>query len=68
MNAYYRIVRRPKATFYHGGVAGLAIGKFILPAALMESANKVPFCSSGYDALDIGWVVPGGRVGAKRCD
>jgi hypothetical protein len=26
--------------------------------ALMESANKVPFCSSGYDALDIGWVVP----------
>ena len=35
---------------------------------LMESANKVPFCSSGYDALDIGWVVPvgrGGRAGAK---
>ena len=25
--------------------------------ALMESANKVPFCSSGYDALDIDWVV-----------
>jgi hypothetical protein len=39
--------------------------------ALMESANKVPFCSSGYDALDIGRVVPvgrGGRAGAKRCD
>ena len=26
--------------------------------ALMESANKVPFCFSGYDALDIRWVVP----------
>jgi len=26
--------------------------------ALMESANKVPFCLSGYDALDIAWVVP----------
>ena len=26
--------------------------------ALMESANKVPFCFSGYDALDITWVVP----------
>ena len=26
--------------------------------ALMESANKVPFCSSGYDALDICRVVP----------
>ena len=24
----------------------------------MESANKVPFCLSGYDALDIRWVVP----------
>jgi len=29
----------------------------------MESANKVSFCSSGYDALDIGWVVPVGRGG-----
>ena len=27
------------------------------PLALMESANKVPFCLSGYDALDIRWVV-----------
>ena len=26
--------------------------------ALMESANWVPFCLSGYDALDIRWVVP----------
>jgi hypothetical protein len=26
--------------------------------ALMESANKVPFCLSGSDALDIRWVVP----------
>ena len=26
--------------------------------ALMESAIKVPFCFSGYDALDIQWVVP----------
>jgi hypothetical protein len=26
--------------------------------ALMESANKVPFCCAGYGALDIGWVVP----------
>jgi hypothetical protein len=24
----------------------------------MESANKVPFCLTGYDALDIAWVVP----------
>ena len=24
----------------------------------MESANRVPFCFSGYDALDIRWVVP----------
>jgi hypothetical protein len=24
----------------------------------MESANKVPFCLSGYDALDCPWVVP----------
>jgi hypothetical protein len=24
----------------------------------MESANKVPFCLSGYDVLDIRWVVP----------
>ena len=24
----------------------------------MESANKVPFCLSGYDAFDIRWVVP----------
>jgi hypothetical protein len=23
----------------------------------MESANKVPFCLSGYDAFDIRWVV-----------
>jgi hypothetical protein len=26
--------------------------------ALMESANKVPFCFSGYDALNIRGVVP----------
>ncbi len=26
--------------------------------ALMESANWVPFCFSGYDALDSPWVVP----------
>jgi hypothetical protein len=26
--------------------------------ALMESANRVPFCLSGFDALDITWVVP----------
>jgi len=26
--------------------------------ALMESANWVPFCLLGYDALDIRWVVP----------
>ncbi len=24
----------------------------------MESANKVPFCLSGYDASDVPWVVP----------
>jgi hypothetical protein len=24
----------------------------------MESANRVPFCLSGYDAFDIRWVVP----------
>ena len=29
---YYPIVRRPGAVFYHGGVAGLAVGDFILPA------------------------------------
>ena len=27
--------------------------------ALMESANKVPFCLSGYDARVVRWVVPG---------
>ncbi|PYD74408.1 hypothetical protein CFR71_15255 [Novacetimonas pomaceti] len=26
--------------------------------ALMESANKAPFCLSGYDASGIKWVVP----------
>ena len=26
--------------------------------ALMESANKVPFCFAGSDALDMRWVVP----------
>src|SRR5262249_5653533 len=26
--------------------------------ALMEFANRVPFCVSGFDALDITWVVP----------
>ena len=26
--------------------------------ALMESANWVPFCLSGYDALDVRWGVP----------
>jgi hypothetical protein len=26
--------------------------------ALMESANKIPFCCAGYDALDMSWVVP----------
>ena len=26
--------------------------------ALMKSANKVPFCCAGYDALDMSWVVP----------
>ena len=26
--------------------------------ALMESANKVPFSVSGYDALDIGRIIP----------
>jgi hypothetical protein len=31
MNGDYRIVRRPEAVFYHGGVAGLAVGDFILP-------------------------------------
>ena len=25
---------------------------------MMESTNKVPFCFSGYDALDIRWAVP----------
>jgi len=24
----------------------------------MESANRVPFCLSGYDAFDVRWVVP----------
>jgi hypothetical protein len=24
----------------------------------MESANRIPFCLSGYDAFDIRWVVP----------
>jgi hypothetical protein len=33
-----------------------AVGRGLL--ALMESANKVPFCLSGYDAFDIRWVVP----------
>lgn len=28
----YRITRRPAASFYHGGVAGLAVGSFVLPA------------------------------------
>ena len=28
----YPIVRRPGAVFYHGGVAGLAVGDFILPS------------------------------------
>jgi hypothetical protein len=33
-----------------------AVGKEQL--ALMESANRVPFCLSGYNAFDIPWVVP----------
>jgi hypothetical protein len=32
MNADYPIIRRPAAIFYHGGVAGLAVGDFVLPA------------------------------------
>ncbi|OLB71554.1 MAG: hypothetical protein AUI16_23090 [Alphaproteobacteria bacterium 13_2_20CM_2_64_7] len=31
MNGDYPVVRRPGAVFYHGGVAGLAIGDFVLP-------------------------------------
>ena len=31
MNGDYPIVRRPGAIFYHGGVAGLAVGDFVLP-------------------------------------
>ena len=33
-----------------------AVGVGLL--ALMESANRVPFCLSGYDAFDTRWVVP----------
>jgi hypothetical protein len=33
-----------------------AVGKGLL--ALMEFANRVPFCLSGYDAFDLRWVVP----------
>jgi hypothetical protein len=31
------MVRRPGAVFYHGGVAGLAVGDFILPAGQVDA-------------------------------
>jgi len=37
---------------------GLLMQSIIGLLALMESANWVPFCFSGYDALDSPWVVP----------
>ena len=39
-------------------LSGLLIHSQLRLLALMESANKVPFCFAGYDALDINWVVP----------
>ena len=46
MNAYYPVVRRPKATFYHGGVAGLAIGGFILPGGQVRPDHAGWYCFS----------------------
>jgi hypothetical protein len=37
VNGDYPIVRRPAAVFYHGGVAGLAVGDFILPAGQVDA-------------------------------
>jgi len=54
-------IARAKLTYWHWS------GAVFCPAcrcsrlrllALMESANRVPFCLSGFDALDITWVVP----------
>jgi hypothetical protein len=40
MSAYngdYPIVRRPGAVFYHGGVAGLAVGDLVLPGGQVDA-------------------------------
>jgi hypothetical protein len=37
MNGDYPVVRRPAAIFYHGGVAGLAVGDFILPGGQVDA-------------------------------
>ena len=46
----YPIVRRPKAIFYHGGVAGVAVGGSILPSLQVKSvaeAREDPwYCSA----------------------
>ena len=41
MNGNYRIVRRPAAVFYHGGVAGLAVGDFVLPAGQVDAPDDL---------------------------
>jgi hypothetical protein len=38
-------------------LSGLLMQSVETLLALMESANKVPFWSAGYDALDMSWVV-----------
>jgi hypothetical protein len=39
VNGDYPIVRRPAAVFYHGGVAGLAGGDFVLPGGQVGTGD-----------------------------
>ena len=40
MNGDYPIVRCPGAIFYHGGIAGLAVGDFVLPGGQVDAQGN----------------------------
>jgi hypothetical protein len=49
MNQDYPIARRPPAVFFHGGVAGLAVGDSILPGLQIAPADDLWYCGSDPD-------------------
>jgi len=58
-DGYHVLTRRPQALYFHGGVAGLVVGSFLLPACEVEGVEdddwylplSHPFCFVTTDLL-----------------